>query len=191
MNEGRHPDLDRDRSMRRSGSGKSATSGGPSRLKGGMGCSLLSLGAVIVIIGMAATGLLQQTATLLKGELGGGAAAKMELRMINNGRQLLAAMKLYAADHNSNFPDSLYDLAPDPLTDVELDRLLTEGAEGSEGGVAWILTPDLSHSPPNTDILILSSTPLGNGKYVAALGDGSVTSISSEEAAEHLAHIGK
>ncbi len=116
----------------------------------------------------------------------GRSASKPAHRMSNNCRQLVTALKLYAESHDGSYPPSLYDLAPDPLSELELDRLLTEGAAGSESGVAWILTPKLTDSSAATDILILAASASQDRKRIAGLNDGSVISISEDRAIEHL-----
>lgn len=164
----------------------SSATGGPTFSFGRTGCSLLSLAAVAVIVALAATGMLEQSVSLIRSALG-GRKADVEFVMRNNCRQLLAALKVYAGDHGESYPDTLYELAPDPLSEQELDRLVTEGTGNDiSASAAWILTPKLTTSSAGSEILILSTRPVARNHHIAGLNDGSVTTVSIETAAEHL-----
>lgn len=158
---------------------------------GRVGCSLVSVAATAIVFALAATGMLDQSVTWVRTMIGGG-VAKSEVAMSNNCRQLVAALKLYAGDHNDSYPDSLFDLVPEPLSETELNRLLGEGTanEGSAPS-AWILTPHLTTSSSAADILIISARPTGKKHHIAGLNDGSVVPISIEAAEAHLSRLGQ
>ena len=150
----------------------------------------MSVAAVAIIIALAATGMLDRALAWVQATVGGRKSGG-EAVMTSNCRQLVAALMLYAGDHNESYPESLHDLAPEPLSEQELSRLLTEGTAADSGeSCGWILTPRLTTSSSATDILIISARPAGRKHHIAGLNDGSVIPVSIDTAADHLARLG-
>lgn len=164
-------DLDRQREERWK---EAAGSRGPQYWRGSAGCSLLGTGLVLVIVLLVMTGQLQHAARWLRAEMSGGAAAKSEIRLVNNARQLLMALNDHASSHGGVYPDKLGDLAPDTLAEEALFPLLSQGSEGSRTGSAWVYYPGLTSSAPGSRIVLTSATPAMGGGWIVAYLDGSV-----------------
>lgn len=182
MNEQRREfdNLDRRRSRRSlAAKEKAAGASGPFR---GVGCSLLGLAAAGIIIALAAAGVMNQSLPFIQGEWFGGAKAKSRYRMMNNARQLVAALKAAAGDNEGRLPLSLRELAPSVLSEPELNRLLLEGSEGSPNGEAWIYFPEPPDDGAVNPPLIIAAVPGADGKRAAGFSDSSVAEIAEAEA---------
>ncbi len=178
--EGGFDSVDRRKSRRAAGAEmRSAGGSGPFR---GIGCSLLGLAAAALIIALAATGVMNQALPFIQGEWFGGAKARSRYRLLNNARQLVAALKTAAHDNEGRYPLSLRLLAPSVLSETELNRLLLEGSEGSPTGEAWIYLPDPPDDGPANPPLIIAAAAGKDGRRMAGFHDGSVAEISSAEA---------
>ena len=167
--------LERERVRQREDRWKDTTgSRAPQYWRGSAGCSLLGTGLVLVIVLLVMTGQLQHAARWLRAEMSGGAAAKSEIRLVNNARQLLMALNNHASEHSGLYPDALGQLAPDTLAEEELRPLLVQGSEGSATGSAWVYYPGLTTSAPGGRIVLTSATPAMGGGWIVGYRDGSV-----------------
>ncbi len=150
------------------------------------GCSLVSVLVTAVIIALAFTGTLQKAVIYFKGEFIGGASANSHHRMMSNALQLVGSLKAYAGTHEGSYPPTLRDLAPDPLDDATLEKLLIQGSAGSDTGEAWIYFPAVTTSSPSSAPLIITVKPDASGKHVVALNDSSVIAVPVQIAEEMI-----
>ena len=167
--------LERDRERQRAARWGSPSSGdAPQYWRSGAGCSLLGTGLALLIVLLLMTGQLQHAARWIRAEMSGGAAAKSELRLVNNARQILMALRNHASEHGGLYPDTLEQLAPDTLSEAELRPLLAQGSAGSSTGSAWVYYPGLTSSAPGSRIVLTSATAAMGGGWIVAYLDGSV-----------------
>ncbi|MCF7789048.1 MAG: DUF4190 domain-containing protein [Prosthecobacter sp.] len=104
-----------------------------------------------------------------------------QMKVVSNARQLVIAMKMYAAEHDGNYPPSLETLYTEQIT---TDRKLLEFPEAMDvPGQGWDYRgAELTdHSEGNAILLVTKQADLSKKKIVAH-NDGSVQVVKESDA---------
>ena len=106
----------------------------------------------------------------------------------NNARQVAISLKVYAGDHKGNYPEKLEQLIKEDIIEEANRDILNFVNPTSNLASPWIYNNGLTDSSPGTEILLLSPSA-SNGKRIAAYNDGSVNTITEEEAQKALSKM--
>ena len=101
-------------------------------------------------------------------------AKARQVQMMNDGRQLVLAAKLYASNHGGRYPSSLEQLALSGgiSSELRLEQPLINGWKGERG---WdYFGAALSEASPSDSVLISSKSKGPRGERVVGYLDGSV-----------------
>ncbi|MEI6533762.1 MAG: hypothetical protein WCN98_00365 [Verrucomicrobiaceae bacterium] len=102
-----------------------------------------------------------------------------ETKEMSRMKQVVICLKLYAADHDGNYPAQLSELTKDGITDDA--RLLDFVNPATHEHQAWIYNNNLTDSSDGRALLLAAPVSSKNGKRLAAFNDGSVRSITEAE----------
>ncbi|WP_038160769.1 hypothetical protein [Verrucomicrobium sp. BvORR106] len=108
-------------------------------------------------------------------------------KSISNGRQLVTAMRIYASEHDGNYPDQVEELiAADILEPGSLVNLNWVYLSG-EVPAPWIFLRGLRNDAPGNLPMFVSPHPVTRNKYIIAYNDSSVSlqTATEREAAIH------
>ena len=97
-----------------------------------------------------------------------------EMVAMNQGRQVIIALKMYASDHNGRYPADLHDLVNERVLDTA-SALTYPAITGWSGGNSWdYFGAKMSDADDAKSILISSQCSGPNGKRIIGYNDGSV-----------------
>lgn len=103
-------------------------------------------------------------------------------RNINNARQLITALRIYANDHSGEYPEKLDDLVKEEILDPgEPFEKLTHGIMQKQMKIPWMVLGGLNDSAPGGLPLVVSPIPLHGSRYVMGYNDMSVELVSPEK----------
>ncbi len=102
-----------------------------------------------------------------------------DARVINDLKQLVIALKFYAADHDGKYPDQLSELVKDGVLDDE--TLLEYKNPETKQGQPWLYNKTLTDSSPGTSAVLAAPIKSKDGKRVVAFNDGSVRLVTEAE----------
>ncbi|MCB1210934.1 MAG: type II secretion system protein [Verrucomicrobiales bacterium] len=97
----------------------------------------------------------------------------VETRNASNARQLIMALKVYAADNNGSYPPDLEALFKQDILDESSRALLLWVHPRTGATQPWIYSPGLNDSSP-ADTVIISSPKVPNTRQVLGKNDGSI-----------------
>lgn len=82
------------------------------------------------------------------------------IALINNAKNLIINVQLYAGDHEGKYPHALADLVNEKLLNDKgmLDKLLSHPRERQQTPLGWIYLPDLSDKSPASYPIFISPT---------------------------------
>lgn len=125
------------------------------------------------------TGIGHQMLWLGQEELTKDRSSSIPTMMANNARQLVFAARVYADDHEGQFPNTLEELAPDIIFSEDLERLMFFRTSSSRETEPWVyLGAGMSTDMPSHLPLIVSPRPIGQkSRYIVALVDGTTQPV--------------
>jgi len=105
-------------------------------------------------------------------------------RSISNGRQLVAAVRIYASDHGGRYPEQLDELVDTEILEPESLVTLNRVHKSGEAPLPWIFLKGLNEEAPANLPLFVSPMPYTGNKYIIAYND---STVSLQNAAEYEA----
>lgn len=139
------------------------------RLLGGL--AILMLGSISLVR------LATHTTKLIRNDTVGVPARSWAGVATGNARQLTTSLRIYAAEHNGNFPRQLGELVDKGILSPEQFNKLNFAAQADGLPIPWVYCNGLHESAPGSVPLLMQPIPGRGGKHIVAFKDSSVDFI--------------
>ena len=147
--------------------------------------ALTSLLLMLFGMSVAMTGIVHQSIWVMKGPIAQSNHRSRTTNEINNVKQLYTACFSYAKDHKGNMPSNLRLLIDEGLLDED-HILLYQPQNRDLPPEPWVYYPWTLSDRTNL-IVLHSSSPAFNGRWIVGQLNGAVQTVSNEEFQEMLA----